>query len=117
MNFKSNKDYFSEKELGENNLTSWLTEYERERILKPRTRKEDEVYRMKAIAEQYLRGKAMSKELHNESRRAYMSRIKMCHITFDKEYFEQFKILCGLVPVNTMIKQLMKNYVNEMTTR
>ena len=117
MNFKSNKDYFEETELGENNLTSWLTEYESDRILKPRTRKEDEVYRMKAIAEQYLRGKAISKELNNENRKRYMASIKMCHITFDKEYFKEFKTLCGLVPVNTMIKQLMKNYMKEMTTR
>ena len=70
-----------------------------------------------AIAEQYLRGKAISKELNNENRKRYMASIKMCHITFDKEYFKEFKTLCGLVPVNTMIKQLMKNYMKEMTTR
>ena len=110
-------EFFKDKELEENNLTSWLTEYEKEEILHPRTRKEDEVYRMKGLAKQYVRGKAISNIIKAEKRKSYMAGKKLIHLSFDKEFVNEFKILCGLVSVNEMMRHLIKSYVDDMTTR
>ena len=98
--------------LADNNITTRLTEHEKDMIINPRSKKEEEYYRMKALAVQYLRQQTISKALREGHNKAYKESHHPVSIHLPNKMYDEFKKYCGITPVNTVIKALMINFID-----
>ena len=98
--------------LADNNITSWLTEHEKDMIINPRSKKEEEYYRMKALAVHYLRQQTLTKLNQEACIKSYKESHHQVAFHLPNKMYDEFKKCCGITPVNTVIKAILVNFID-----